>query len=1335
MRRFLKVAALVVTGLVLVLLLAVLLAYVLGNTERGRLLITGLVDRLTAHQVRLTGLTGDFPAHLKLDHLVLADDRGAWLTADRIVLDWSPLELIKRRVSIERLSVARLDVERTPQSSEPQGPSPSIPHIEVGQLSIDELGLGAPLVGTPATLVVRGSVRLRSLEDASTDLSAQRTNGTGDYRVHLHFDPRHLDGTLDVREPAGGPLEHLLDLPGLGALSAQVRLAGERRAEHLEAAVSAGPLTAKAAGEIDLGAQSGNLDVSLDSAALAPREGLAWERLTLGLHMSGTLKMPVGDGRLEASGVRIAGAQLASLTARVRGHAGVLETQAQLSGVQLPGPAQQLLAPSPLEISARLELTAPHRPLAVTATHRLFALELHALTTERMSGTGSLRLADLAPFANLAGLGGAVAGGDALISGRVEQRAGDVLGIALKGDAARLTGSAPWLGAIDHRLALDLAGQVTARSFDLERLRLTAPALAATLSGSARRASATAQGRSGLASVIESMQTRWTLDLGQLERFSSNLKGNAHLAGRLEGAPSSLNASGELRAALSIRDSPTGVLGASFTARGLPGTPSGSLKAHGLLDGAPLEIDAELEPARRGVHALVRRADWKSAHLKGDLAFDTQAAAADRGEMHLTVGNLGDFDRLLGTTLAGRIEGRVLFMPSGRATQAHLDLDASDLRAGAFTGQIHLQGQGNANAVALEVAATLPLAGTPAALSSAGRLDLDDHTLHIDRAVLHYRQAEVSLLAPAEVRFAQGLALEHVTLGLRGARLEVDGSVLPNLALRASLVGADAALVNAFAPDTLAAGAMRGSLHLTGRLAAPEGDIRLDATGLRLAEQDAASLPPGDIRVRAQLHAGVAHLDGHLTARGESLLAISGEVPLDEMGRYDLQGVGKLDIALVNPLLEARGMHAAGGLKIDAALAGTRAAPQIHGTIELERGSLRDYAHGVNLTHLSAKVSGNEDRLAIDHFTASAGSGTVTVTGTLNPLERGVPLALDVTATNAQPVASNLLTMTLDSKLSVRGTLLERIDVQGSVRIDRALIGIPDSLPPEVVVLDVRRAGQHAPAPPARALSYAFDITMKAPNQVLVQGRGLDAELGGEVHIGGTSDQPLVSGGFDLQRGTFSIGGSTLKLKPPGRVSFDDAGLRNKIDPTIDFTAESTVADVGTSVTATLKISGYADAPKFEFSSVPERPPDEIMALLLFGQPPGQLSALQLAQIGAALASLTGVGGGGPNPLVKLQRSLGLDRLTVGSNTMTTATGAIENSGAAIAAGRYVTRRVYVEGRQTTTGESQVQVDVDLTKHLKLQTRLGNGGNAVTQGTTPENDPGSSIGLSYQFEY
>jgi translocation and assembly module TamB len=59
---------------------------------------------------------------------------------------------------------------------------------------------------------------------------------------------------------------------------------------------------------------------------------------------------------------------------------------------------------------------------------------------------------------------------------------------------------------------------------------------------------------------------------------------------------------------------------------------------------------------------------------------------------------------------------------------------------------------------------------------------------------------------------------------------------------------------------------------------------------------------------------------------------------------------------------------------------------------------------------------------------------------------------------------------------------------------------------------------------------------------------------------------------------------------------------------------------------------------------------------------------------------------------------------------------------------------VYVGARQSTTGFSQVEVDFDVSRHVKVLTRLGNG-TASTQGVTPENDPGNSIGIMYQFEF
>jgi translocation and assembly module TamB len=343
-----------------------------------------------------------------------------------------------------------------------------------------------------------------------------------------------------------------------------------------------------------------------------------------------------------------------------------------------------------------------------------------------------------------------------------------------------------------------------------------------------------------------------------------------------------------------------------------------------------------------------------------------------------------------------------------------------------------------------------------------------------------------------------------------------------------------------------------------------------------------------------------------------------------------------------------------------------------------------------------------------------------------------MPIGIQLRARNAQPITSDVLTANLNADLAVKGTLRERIDLTGTINPKRAVIGIPSGMPPDVAVLDVRRPGEAPPAPPERSLVIGLDLRVHAPRSILVQGRGLDAELGGDLHITGTSTAPSIDGGFDMIRGSFKLVSTTLNFTK-GRVSFNGEGLNHKIVPTLDFTAQAQASDV----TSTLHITGVADSPQFELSSSPQQPQDEILARLLFGESASQLTALQIAQIGSALATLSGAGGGGGglNPVAKVQKSLGLDRLSVGGGGGSgSGTGGQSSGGTTVEAGRYVSNRVYVGARESTNGFSQVQVDVDLSKRLKLQTRLGNG-SASTQGATPENDPGSSIGLMYQFEY
>jgi len=131
---------------------------------------------------------------------------------------------------------------------------------------------------------------------------------------------------------------------------------------------------------------------------------------------------------------------------------------------------------------------------------------------------------------------------------------------------------------------------------------------------------------------------------------------------------------------------------------------------------------------------------------------------------------------------------------------------------------------------------------------------------------------------------------------------------------------------------------------------------------------------------------------------------------------------------------------------------------------------------------------------------------------------------------------------------------------------------------------------------------------------------------------------------------------------------------------------------------------------------------------LLFGTSVKDLSAIQIAEIASALAELTGVTGSGSDPIGAVRRGLGLDRLSVGG-------AAGSGTGATIEAGRYVARGVYVGAKQATSGGgTAAEVQVDITRRLKAKAQLATGGGTV-QGATPESDPGSTAGLSYQFEY
>ena len=133
------------------------------------------------------------------------------------------------------------------------------------------------------------------------------------------------------------------------------------------------------------------------------------------------------------------------------------------------------------------------------------------------------------------------------------------------------------------------------------------------------------------------------------------------------------------------------------------------------------------------------------------------------------------------------------------------------------------------------------------------------------------------------------------------------------------------------------------------------------------------------------------------------------------------------------------------------------------------------------------------------------------------------------------------------------------------------------------------------------------------------------------------------------------------------------------------------------------------------FTSSPVLPQDEVLSRLLFGTDPSNLSAIEAVQLASALNSLRG-SGGGLNPLGKLRSATGFDRLRV--------LGADQASGrgTALAAGKYITRNIYVEIITDARGYTATQLTIALTKSLSLLSQAGSFG-------------GSNASLKYSKDY
>lgn len=955
--------------------------------------------------------------------------------------------------------------------------------------------------------------------------------------------------------------------------------------------------------------------------------------------------------------------------------------------------------------------------------------------TALLDATLSAMIADLAPFSGLA---------TSPLRGSAE------FDLRLVGDpsvsqivtqiGARLRDFGSGSVALDGLLGpdVDLVGGLSRipEGFAFDDLRISGRNLVANLDGRADETSANVD------------LTLSVPDLAALDpRISDGaLEGEVRVTNTLA-AP---DVAGELRiTGMRALDRPIPRLAVRFDAQDVTGALSATVNLDGEVADAPATGEARFARRTDGgfsLDALALRVGTVIAN--GQIAVDAQGLS--EGSIDVRAGDLDDLSPLLLTRLRGALDGRLDLTVRDGAQDVRLvargdglayeeiaireflaDVSGADIyRAPAFTGSVSaasfvIAGQefaqarvvadGDANLTRFDASASAQGFSLSANGELAPRpegLDLTLSAFSADRG-----SRRIALDGPARIAIRGGEAvIESLALNAEGGRIALSGRAGETLDLNLRISALPLSVAEIFVPGLGLSGVAEAEARLTGSAADPGGNYRVSLTNVSAPQLRDAGLGSINATASGAIGNGRAGVDATINAAAAEL-RVTGSVPLDTAGELDLRATGSLDMAAANVFLSADGRRLTGAADVDATIRGMAAAPRINGTLAIRGAAFSDLELGFELNEVSGRIVADGDALRIESLGGvTPGGGTLQVSGglRLDP-GAGFPGDLRITGRRARLVSNDLATAVSDLDLGLTGPLASSPLISGRIVLTTLDVAVPDRLPTTLQPLPGTR---HVSPPPQaqarlavrraaerdRTRSAPFDarldLTVIAANRIFVRGRGINAELGGELRVTGTSSDPIAIGAFDLRRGSLDILGQRLDFTR-GRLDFS-----GDLTPELDFVAETQTSDA----TARISVSGASSNPVFELSSSPDLPQDEVLSRILFDRAAGGLSAGQALQLAQGVATLAG---GGPGAFDELRRALGVDSLDISAGA----------GGPAVGVSRYISDNVRVGLRAGARPEDTgVSVDIDLSRRLRLQSQIGADGS-------------SSVGLGYEIEY
>jgi translocation and assembly module TamB len=1314
-----------------------------------------IVDRIARFEtasglnIRIGRIDGSIFGKSQLRNVRVADQHGVFLTSPNIKLDWAPGAWLYNKLSIDSATAERVSLIRLPKLKPTTKKGPILPgfDIHVGELRVDRLDVGPQVGGVPRSGRVRGKADVHSGR-ALIELAAVMNNG-GD-RIAFHLDSEPDRNKFEVRAHVASPENGLVPA-----------IIGTKRAIALDIGGKGSWTRWRGSAALDLsGRPTARLALGVDSGRYrlqgqwAPAQFLTGklQRLTVPLENirgDATLKNRILDAQLVAGspelravargaidlannrfqGMRLgidllkAPALFPNMTGKsvrmvwtLDGPFATADYSYRLTSPhvqfdntgfdQLRAEGRGRFTPWPMRVPIRLSarnitgigdvagamLANPKIDGWLTITPKLVRGEDLKLTSAKWNGKLSL-LIDL------------VTGRfEVLLSGAMQRYLIPGVGIVdvitdLKvvpgannhGSHVVGTGKA-WVRRLDNSFFRDLTGGLPSLTTNLERgndgivhftnLQLYSPKLR--LAGGGERF------RDGTFHIVAAGrqanygQVKMILD-GHIERPRIDMildRPNEALGIR----------------AMHLLLTPTA---AGFDYRASGGSKLGPFTSNGRI----------LLPHNAPTVIAIAALDAGGAHASGDLRSDpggfsgrltlangtlggtldfSPAGQAQRIDAHLTA-NKASFPGAFAVS-SGRADGIIVLADERTTVDGVVDargIGFSGVTLARLTANAKLvNGSGQVRAAfagrrgaAFAFSTLADVSADTIRLTGSGRIERQP--LVLNQAAVLTRAGDGWALAPTNLSFAGGTA---IVAGRSGSRPEVHAQV-QHMPLE---------VLDIAWPKLDLSGSATGRLDYAWK-GNRNGRLDLKVRGLSRAGLVLASKPI-DVGVAAIVNGNQAALrvvaasDGQVVGRAQARFAPMGGGPLmTELLNAplfaQLRYTGPADTLW--RLTGSEVLDMSGPLAVGADIGGRWANPVIHGSLRTQNGRLESQVTGMVITNVNSQARFSGPQLIFSQISGSTpGGGSVAGNGSVTFSGGKTALNLSFSANQALLLNRDDVAGRVTGPLQIRsngqgGTISGDLKLnKGRFQLGRA------SAAAAVPQLNVREVGLDAEDVIEAAAIHPWKLDLKiAGNDLQVVGLGINSRWTTNLQVSGFADAPRFTGRAELVRGDYDFAGRNFRLER-GAIRFRG---ESPVDPQLDIRASAQVQGLD----ANVLVQGTGLKPEITFASTPPLPQDELLSRILFGTSITNLSAPEALQLASAVAALQS-GSGSLDPINALRKAVGLDRLRIVPADIAT------GQKTAIAAGKYITRKMFVEVVTDGQGYSATRLEYQMTRWLSL---------------------------------